>query len=113
MDTAVSATSALGIAAAAAGCSSQDTWLALWGPGIAPHTLGDTFPGILKVFAAAVSAGGKTSLLNLEENQDAISIILSPTHFLFLDIDFSQFFSFEIKPTVKSLYKLIKAKPHN
>lgn len=85
---AVSATSALGIAAAAAagGCSSRDTWLALWGPGIAPHTLEDTFPGILKVFAAAVSAGGKTSLLSLEENQGAISVILSPTHFFFLDI---------------------------
>lgn len=66
MATAVSATSALGIAAAAAaGCSSQDTWLALLGPEIAPHTLEDTFPGILKVFAAAVSADGKTSLLSL------------------------------------------------
>lgn len=67
MAIAVSATSALGIAAAvaAAGCSSQDTWLALLGAGIAPHTLGDIFPGILKVFAAAVSAGGKTSLLSL------------------------------------------------
>lgn len=92
MATAVSATSALGIAAAAAaavGCSSQYTWLALLGTGIAPHTLEYTFPGILKVFAAAVSAGGKTSLLNLEENQGAISVILSPTHFLFLDINFS------------------------
>ena len=85
---AVSATSALGIAvaAAAAGCSSQGTWLALLEAGIAPHTLEDTFPGILKVFAAAVSAGGKTSLLSLEENQGAISVILSPTHFSFPDI---------------------------
>lgn len=108
MATAVSATSALGIAAAAAaGCSSQDTWLALLGPEIAPHTLEDTFPGILKVFAAAVSADGKTSLLSLEENRVAISVILSPTYFLFLDINFSQFFSFEIKPTVKNLHKLI------
>lgn len=88
MAVAVSATSALGIAAAAAaaGWSSQDTWLGLWGAGIAPHTLEDTFPGIWKVFAAAVSAGGKTSLLSLEENQGAVSVILSPTHFSFLDI---------------------------
>ena len=93
MAIAVSATSALGIAAAAAAaaaaCSSQDTWLALLGAGIAPQTLEDTSPGILKVFAAAVSAGGKTSLLSLEENQGAISVILSPTHFSFLDITVS------------------------
>lgn len=69
--TAVSATSALGIAAAAAavGCSSQDTWLVLLEAGIAPHTLEDTFPGILEAFAAAASAGGKTFWLNLEENK--------------------------------------------
>lgn len=56
------------------------------GAGIAPHSLEDTFPGILKVFAAAVSAGGKTSLLSLEENQGAISVILSLAHFSSLDI---------------------------
>lgn len=84
-----SATSALGIAAAAAaavGCSSQDTWLVLWGPGFAPHTLEDIFPGTVEVFAAAVSAGGKTSLLSLEKKQGDILVILSPTQFSFLDI---------------------------
>lgn len=88
---AVSATSALGIAAAAAAaeCSSQDTWLVLLEAGIAPHTLEDTFPGILKAFAAAVSAGGKTFWLNLEEKQGAIPVKLSPTQFSFLDIKVS------------------------
>lgn len=64
------ATSALGIAAAAAaaGWPSQDTWFVLWGPGTAPPSLEHTSPGTLKVFAAAVSAAGKTSLLSLEEN---------------------------------------------
>lgn len=89
MATDAGATSALGIAAAAAaavGCSSQDTWLVLLGPGFAPHTLEDIFPGTVKGFAAAVSAGGKTSLLSLEENQGDILVILSPTQFSFLDI---------------------------
>lgn len=68
MAVAAGATSALGIAAAAAGWSSQDTWLVPWEPGTAPRSLERTSPGTWKVFAAAVSAAGKTSLLSLEEN---------------------------------------------
>lgn len=80
-----SSTSAWGTAAAAAavGRSSQGIWSVLWGPGIAPHPLGDTSAGIGQVFVAAASAGGKTSLLSLEEKQGSPLVTLSPTQFSF------------------------------
>lgn len=76
-----SSTSAWGTAAAAAaaGCSSQGIWSVLWGPGIAPQPLGDTSAGTGLVFVAAASAGGKTSLLSLEEKQSDLLVTLSPT----------------------------------
>lgn len=82
MAAAGSSTSAWGTAAAAAvGCSSRGIWSVLWGPGIAPRPSGDTSAGTGLVFAAAASAGGKTSLLSLEEKQGAPLVTSSPTQF--------------------------------
>jgi len=83
MAAAGSSTSAWGTAAAAAavGCSSRGIWSVLWGPGIAPRPSGDTSAGTGLVFAAAASAGGKTSLLSLEEKQGAPLFTSSPTQF--------------------------------